>query len=159
VSPPAILDLAQLTGICLARPPVVRNSLSAAQRTKCPSEGDNYLAECGGRHDQERAYAVTSKLLDGLEGGATGVSVLQDGVMRGGGSVDYHTGTDSCSSGKWKGELTTREHKPELITQLFARKVVTMGFTGTYIDDGTEFEATALVGKRSVRLHVVFRLL
>jgi hypothetical protein len=28
-------------------------------------------------------YAVTSQLLDGLEGGATGVSVLQDGIMRG----------------------------------------------------------------------------
>ena len=28
-------------------------------------------------------YAVTSQLLDGLEGGAFGVSVLQDGIMRG----------------------------------------------------------------------------
>jgi hypothetical protein len=48
---------------------------------------------------------------------------------------------------------------PELITKLFARKVVTMGFTGTYTEEGAEFEATALVGKRSARLHVVFRLL
>jgi hypothetical protein len=104
-------------------------------------------------------YAVTSRLLDGLEGGAFGVSVLQDGTMRGGGSVYYHTGTYSCSNGKWKGELTTREHKPELITALFARKVVTMGFTGTYSEEGAEFEATALVGKRSVRLHVIFLLL
>jgi hypothetical protein len=84
---------------------------------------------------------------------------LQDGIMRGGGSVYYHTGSYSCSSGRWKGELTTREHKPELITQLFARKVVTMGFSGTYTDDGAEFEATALVGKRSARLHVILKLL
>jgi hypothetical protein len=104
-------------------------------------------------------YAVTSKLLDGLEGGATGVSVLQDGTMRGGGSIYYHTGRYSCSSGKWKGELTTREHEPDLITKLFARKVVTMGFTGTYTDEGAEFEATALVGKQSARLKVIFRLL
>jgi T3SS negative regulator,GrlR len=104
-------------------------------------------------------YAVTSKLLDGVEGGATGVSVLQDGTMRGGGSIYYHVGSYTCSSGKWKGELTTREHKPALITTLFARKVVTMGFTGTYNDDGAEFEATALVGKRSARLKVTFRLL
>ena len=104
-------------------------------------------------------YAVTSKLLDGLEGGATGVSVLQDGTMRGGGSIYYHTGRYSCSDGKWKGEVTTREHKPALITALFARKVVTMGFSGTYTVDGAEFEATALVGKRSARLHVTFRLL
>jgi hypothetical protein len=104
-------------------------------------------------------YAVTSKLLDDLEGGASGVSVLQDGIMRGGGSIYYHTGSYRCSGGKWKGQLTTREHKPELITQLFARKVVTMGFTGRYTDTAAEFEATALVGKRSVRLHVIFQLL
>jgi hypothetical protein len=55
--------------------------------------------------------------------------------------------------------LTTREHEPGHITTLFAQKVVTMGFTGTYTDDGAEFEASALVGKRSVRLKVVFRLL
>jgi hypothetical protein len=104
-------------------------------------------------------YAVTSKLLDGVEGGATGVSVLQDGTMRGGGSIYYHTGRYSCSGGKWKGQLTTREHELGLITTLFARKVVTMGFSGTYTDEGAEFEATALVGKRSVRLKVIFRLL
>jgi hypothetical protein len=77
----------------------------------------------------------------------------------GGGSIYYHVGSYTCSGGKWKGELTTREHEPGLITTLFARKVVTMGFTGTYTDDGAEFEATALVGKRSVRLKVIFRLL
>jgi hypothetical protein len=104
-------------------------------------------------------YAVTSKLLDGMEGGATGVSVLQGGIMRGGGSIYYHVGSYTCSGGKWKGELTTREHEPTLITALFARKVVSMGFTGTYTDDGAEFEATALVGKRSARLKVIFRLL
>lgn len=104
-------------------------------------------------------YAVTSQLLDGLKGGAFGVSVLQDGIMRGGGSIYYHTGSYTCADGKWKGAITTREHEPDLITKLFARKVVTMGFTGTYTDDGAEFEATALVGKRSVRLKVVFRLL
>jgi hypothetical protein len=85
--------------------------------------------------------------------------MLQDGTMRGGGSIYYHVGSYTCSGGKWKGELTTREHEPGLITTLFARKVVTMGFTGTYTDDGAEFEATALVGKRSVRLKVIFRLL
>jgi hypothetical protein len=104
-------------------------------------------------------YSVTSKLLDGLEGGATGVSVLQDGTMRGGGSIYYHVGSYTCSDGKWKGELTTREHEPGIITTLFARKVVAMGFTGTYTDDSAEFEATALVGKRSARLKVMFRLL
>jgi hypothetical protein len=45
-------------------------------------------------------YAVTSKLLDGVEGGAIG--------------------SYTCSGGKWKGELTTREDEPGLITTLFA---------------------------------------
>jgi hypothetical protein len=34
-----------------------------------------------------------------------------------------------------------------------------MGFAGRYADEGAEFEATALVGKRSIRLKTVFRLL
>jgi hypothetical protein len=104
-------------------------------------------------------YAVNTKLLDGVKGDAASVSVLQDGTMRGGGSIYYHVGNYTCSGSKWKGEVTTREHVPGPITDLFARKVVTMGFTGTYTDDGAEFEATALVGKRSVRLKVIFRLL
>jgi D-alanyl-D-alanine carboxypeptidase len=76
--------------------------------------------------------------------------------MRGGGSIYYHTGKYSCSGGKWRGQLTTREHERGLITTLFARKVVTMGFSGTYTDEGAEFDATALVGKRSVRLTSLF---
>jgi len=104
-------------------------------------------------------YSVTSKVLDGVEGNSIGVSVVQDGTMRGGGSIYYHVGSYTCSNGKWKGELTVREHEPALATELFARRVVTMGFTGTYTDDGAEFEATALVGKRSARLKMILRLL
>jgi hypothetical protein len=104
-------------------------------------------------------YAVNSSLLDGLEATSSGVSVLQDGTMRGGGSIYYHTGKYGCADGKWKGEITVREHEPDVITKLFAGKVVSMGFTGTYTDEGAEFEATALAGKRSLRLHVIFRLL
>ena len=104
-------------------------------------------------------YSVVSKVLDGIEGNSIGVSVVQDGTMRGGGSIYYHVGSYTCSNGKWKGELTVREHEPAQVTELFARKVVTMGFMGTYNDDGAEFEATALVGKRSARLKMVLRLL
>jgi hypothetical protein len=104
-------------------------------------------------------YSVISNLLDGVEGGATGVSVLREGTMRGGGSIYYHVGSYVCSGGKWKGELTIREHTPAEITRAFARKVVNMGFSGTYTDDDAEFDATALVGKRSIQLKVIFRLL
>jgi hypothetical protein len=104
-------------------------------------------------------YSVISRLLDGVEGGATGVSVLRDGTMRGGGSIYYHVGSYVCSGGKWKGELTIREHTPAEITRAFARRVVNMGFSGTYTDDDAEFDATALVDKRSIQLKVIFRLL
>ena len=104
-------------------------------------------------------YSVISRLLDGVEGGATGVSVLRDGTMRGGGSIYYHVGSYVCSGGKWKGELTIREHTPAEITKVFAGKVVSMGFDGTYTDDAAEFDATALAGKRSIQLKVFFRLL
>ena len=104
-------------------------------------------------------YSVISRLLDGVEGGATGVSVLRDGTMRGGGSIYYHVGSYVCSGGKWKGELTIREHTPAEITRAFARRVVNMGFSGTYTDDDAEFDATALAGKRSVQMKVFFRLL
>jgi hypothetical protein len=105
-------------------------------------------------------YSVTSKVLDGVERGATGVSVLRDGKMLGGGPVYYHVGSYVCSTGKWKGELTLRAHAPANSNeQWFARHVVSMGFNGTYTDGDAEFDATALVGKRSVRMKVIFRLL
>jgi hypothetical protein len=40
-----------------------------------------------------------------------------------------------------------------------AGRIVTAGFAGTYTDEGAEFEATALVGKRSLRYHAGLRLL
>jgi T3SS negative regulator,GrlR len=104
-------------------------------------------------------YSVTSKVLDGAEGGAIGVSVLLDGTMHGGGSTYYHVGSYACSDGKWKGELTIREHTPAEIIRVFAGKVVNMGFNGTYTDYDAEFDAMALAGKCSGRLKVIFRLL
>ena len=82
----------------------------------------------GGCHDQKWAFTVTYRLLDGEDGGASGGSVLQDGTMRGGGSV-YYTPGSTLAPAASGGRVTTREHVPELIAKLFARKIVTMGFT------------------------------
>jgi hypothetical protein len=110
--------------------------------------------------DQKRTLLdISTTLLDGLKGGQTGISVLHDGKMLGGGSVLYHVGSYQCSDGKWKGEVTSREHTPTVRVRPFAGHIATMGFSGTYADEGAEFEATALVGKRSLRLKTVFRLL
>ena len=65
-------------------------------------------------------YSITTNLLDGVEGGATGISVLRDGKMLGGGSVLYHVGSYHCSDGKWKGEVTSQEHTPTVEVRPFA---------------------------------------
>jgi hypothetical protein len=104
-------------------------------------------------------YAISTRLLDGVGGGATGISLLRNGRMFGGDSFLYHVGSYQCSAGKWKGEVTSQEHTPTVNVRPFAGHVASMGFAGTYTDEGAEFEATALVGKRSIRLKTVFRLL
>jgi hypothetical protein len=59
-----------------------------------------------------------------------------------------------------KGELTVRAHTPAKSSEAwFALQAVSMGFSGTYTDDAAEFDATALVGKMSVQMKVIFRLL
>jgi hypothetical protein len=50
-------------------------------------------------------YSITTTLLDGVHGGQTGVSVLRDGRMLGGGSILYHVGpinASTATSGKVK---------------------------------------------------------
>jgi len=93
-------------------------------------------------------YSISTKLLDGVEGSQTGISVLRDGKMLGGGAFLYHVGSYRCSDGKWKGEVTSREHTPSVKVRPFAGHIATMGFAGTYTDESAEFEATALVRKR-----------
>jgi hypothetical protein len=105
-------------------------------------------------------YSYGSKALDGVDGGDSGVMVLRDGGIRGGTSFFYFIGSYCCSCGRWKGEITQQEHNPAPPNYYpTARRIVTAGFTGTYNDEGAEFEATALVGKRSLRYHGGLRLI
>jgi hypothetical protein len=104
-------------------------------------------------------YVYESKALDGGDGGYVGIVVLRGGSILGGSSFFYFIGTYSCSGGRWKGELTQQEHTPAPYTFATARRIVNAGFTGTYTDEGAEFEATALVGKRGLRYHANMRLL
>ena len=85
------------------------------------------------------------------------VMVLRDGTMRGGGF--YYTVGNTCSDGKWKGEMTSREHSAIAGTFPWAGKEISIGFSGTYSDDGAEFNAAALAGKRSFRFKSIFQLL
>jgi hypothetical protein len=105
-------------------------------------------------------YSWSSQALDGVQGGANGVVMLRDGTMRGGNSFFYYVGSYGCfAEGRWKGEATIREHSPAPATMPMAGGVNHIGFTGTYTDEDAEFEATALVGKRSLRYHVSLRVL
>jgi hypothetical protein len=104
-------------------------------------------------------YLATTRFLDGVEAYNRHVMVLRDGTMRGGGGYYYTVGSYICSGGKWKGEMTSREHSPIDGTYPWARKEISIGFTGTYNDEGADFDATALAGKRSFRFKSIYRLL
>jgi len=102
---------------------------------------------------------MEGKALDGVEGGDNGVLYLHDGKIHGGTSFFYIIGSYSCSADKWKGEMTIEEHTRAPATRPMARRTVSLGFSGTYIDTGAEVSCTALIGKRSVRYDAIFRLL
>jgi hypothetical protein len=107
-------------------------------------------------------YLVTVSLLDGADdqtGEKNSIAVLHDGTMLGGGPYYYYFGTYTSANGRWRGEATNQEHTTPPATLPFARKVVTIGFSGTYTDEGAEVENTGLFGKRSRRFKSTFRLL
>jgi hypothetical protein len=104
-------------------------------------------------------YSINGKLLDDAKGSDNGVMMLRDGGLRGGNSFFYFYGSYSCSSGKWRGEIISQEHTLAFATRPFARKLVSVGFTGTYDDETAEFNAAVLLGKRSVQMAATLRLL
>ena len=105
-------------------------------------------------------YHITVEMLDAAEGGNQGVMVLRDGTIRGGDSFFYAFGIYTSGSGKWKGEVTNQEHSPTFGERPnWKRKVVTIGFTGTYTDELAEGDGIALAGKQSIRFKSKLRLL
>ena len=103
-------------------------------------------------------YSIHIRMLDGIDGGNTGVMMLQDGHIRGGDAFfDYHRRL-FAANGRWKGEIVNREHTPSRGERpLFGGHEVGIGFSGTYDSEGAEGEATALAGKRSIRFKAVLR--
>ena len=93
-------------------------------------------------------YHITVEMLDSVQGGNQGVMVMRDGELRGGDSFFYAYGSYTAANGKWKGEVTNQEHSPTYGARpVWERKVVTIGFTGTYTDETAEAAAarTALL--------------
>ena len=105
-------------------------------------------------------YSIHIRMLDGIDGGNSGVMMLHDGRIRGGDAFFDYIGAYTAANGKWKGELVNREHTPAIGERpLFGGHEVGIGFSGTYDDEGAEGEATALAGKRSIRFKAVLRKL
>lgn len=105
-------------------------------------------------------YSIHIRLLDGVDGGLTGVMLLNDGRILGGDASFYYLGTYVSSKGRWKGEILNQEHTQATgENSIFGGHEVGIGFSGTCSSDGAEMEATALAGKRSLRLQAVLKLM
>lgn len=105
-------------------------------------------------------YSIQLRTLDGVDGGLTGVMLLQDGWILGGDASFYYLGSYSSADGRWKGEMLNQEHTPSLgEVPVFGGYEIGIGFSGTCDAKGAELEATALAGKRSLRLQASLKLI
>jgi hypothetical protein len=98
-------------------------------------------------------YSVHIRMLDGVEGALTGMMLLSDGRILGGDAFFYYIGSYSSANGRWKGQILNQEHTPAKVEHpIFGGYEVGIGFSGRCDDRGADLEATALAGKRSIRL-------
>jgi hypothetical protein len=87
-------------------------------------------------------------MLDGVMGCDSGVLVLRNGVLIGGGPYSRSTGSYTFANGTWKGHLRTNQHTSfadRFVRPLFAGQEVTSGFSGIFDDDRAEVLGTTLV--------------
>jgi len=105
-------------------------------------------------------YSLRLRLLDGIDGGLTGVMLLNQGRILGGDAFFYYVGSYTSANGRWKGQILNQEHTPAKgQNPVFAGHEVGIGFSGTCGQEGALLEATALAGKRSLRLTAVLKLM
>jgi len=105
-------------------------------------------------------YSIHIRMLDGVEGGLTGVMLLHDGRILGGDASFYYLGTYTSANGRWKGQILNQEHTPAKgDNPIFGGHQVGIGFSGSCDDQGALLDATALAGKRSLRLTAVLKLM
>ena len=77
------------------------------QRADAPPAG-----RVGANGIRNGLYSIHIRMLDGIDGGNTGVMMLQDGRIRGGDAYFDYIGAYSAENGRWKGEIVNREHTP-----------------------------------------------
>lgn len=104
-------------------------------------------------------YSVHLRMLDGVNGGLTGVMLLNQGRILGGDASFYYLGSYTAAKGRWKGQILNQEHTPAKDDPIFGGHEVGIGFSGSYDAEQAVLEATALAGKRSLRLTAVLKLM
>jgi hypothetical protein len=105
-------------------------------------------------------YSIHLRMLDGLDGGLTGVMLLNQGRILGGDASFYYLGSYTAAHGRWKGQILNQEHTPARDENpIFGGHEVGIGFSGSYDDEQAVLEATALAGKRSLRLTAALKLM
>ncbi|WP_298258930.1 GrlR family regulatory protein [Bradyrhizobium sp.] len=107
-------------------------------------------------------YSINIHMLDGVRGRDSGILILKDGQLLGGGPFFWSVGRYSVGDGTWNGELVTNQHTPftdPFGRPLFGGEEVSSGFTGKFADDESEVFGTTLVGSRSLSFRAVLKLL
>jgi hypothetical protein len=107
-------------------------------------------------------YSIHIHMLDGVRGRDSGVLLLRNGVLIGGGPYFWSVGSYTVDNGTWKGHLTTNQHTPfpdPFVRPLFAGQEVTSGFSGTFTDDRAEVYGTTLAGNRSLSFRATLKKL
>jgi hypothetical protein len=107
-------------------------------------------------------YSIHTYMLDGVKGRDSGIMILRDGVLIGGGPYFWSAGSYTVGNGTWKGQLRTNQHSPfadPFVRPLFAGQEVTSGFTGTFTDDEAEVFGTMLAGNRSLSFRATLKKL
>src|SRR3569623_1927754 len=104
-------------------------------------------------------YSVHLHMLDGVDGGLTGVMLLNGGRILGGDAAFNYLGSYTAAIGRWKGQILNQEHTPAKDDPVFGGHEVGIGFSGTYDGEQAVLEATALAGTRRLRLLAALKLM
>jgi hypothetical protein len=101
-------------------------------------------------------WLVETHMQDSIKSVRRGVMIFRDGELLGGGKNSYTTGSYVANGANGGVRLP---YRPILGNDPWARRIVTIGFSGTYTHDTAQRHGVAPLGKRLTRLEARFRLL
>ena len=107
-------------------------------------------------------YSIHMHMLDGVKGRDSGVLILRDGMLLGGGPHFWSTGSYTVGNDTWKGQLSTDQHTgfaDPFVRPIFAGEAVASGFSGTFTEDAAAAFGTVLVGRRSLSFRATLKRL